>query len=150
MEEATKVSDKQIKKEQRKMKREAKYERRYGNPAMAILVKHDPSVRPYYERYKKANREGMVSLVFVAIFVLLGVVDILMILLTQKESWGITYAVDFLIALYWLQDFKISEQKADMLRHEFIQYADSAAVVRATKEMFGKDKDESDKAEKVG
>lgn len=143
------VSDKQVKREQRRMKREATRERRYGNPAMMKLAENDPGVRPYYERYKRVKREGAISLIFVALCLLLGVFDIVMILLSQKDSWGFNFGIDFLLALYWLQDFKISEREADLLRHEFVQYADRDAVVKTTKELFRKDDNEPDKAEKV-
>lgn len=141
--------NKEEKREARRLKREAKIERRYGSPAMMKLADNDPSVRPYYERYKNEKRAGMMSLVFVGIFLLLGFVDILMILITQKDSWGFTFGVDFLLALYWLNDYKISEQKADLLRHEFVQYADHNAVVKTMKDLFKGKKDESDKAKKM-
>lgn len=138
------VSDKDMKKANRKLMREARIERRYGSPIMRKVSEEDPMSRPYYDRYKRAKQEGTYSLVFCGLFLLLGVINIITILVTQKEGWGIAYAVDFLLSIYWLNDFKIAEQKADLARHEFVQYADKGAIAKVYKEMFGKDDNEKD------
>lgn len=146
-----KVSDKDIKREQRRLKREAKFERRYGNPAMMKLAENDPGVRPYYERYKRERKNGMVSLVFCAIFLVLGIADLIMLAITQDGGWASSFGIETLLSLFWLQDFKISENKADLLRHEFVQYANAHAVIKTVNQMAGKEivKDESDKAKKM-
>jgi hypothetical protein len=133
------LNDKELKKEMRRMKREAKYERRYGNPVMMKIAENDLNVRPYYERYKDVKRSQMWSLAMVGLFMLLGVVDILLVLFTQKESWVITLAVDLLISLYWVNDIKISEREADLLCHEFVQYADGEVIRRVANRMGGKE-----------
>lgn len=143
------LDGKQIKREQRRMKREAKRERRYGNPAMMKLAENDPGVRPYYERYKNTKRNGVISLAFCGVFLVLGTVQIILAFINPEGVTGVGMSFDFLLSLYWLQDFKISEREADLLRHEFVQYADKDAVVKTTKDLFGKDGDESDEAEKV-
>ena len=145
------LSDKEMKKEMRRLKREAKEERRYGNPAMMKLAENDPGVRPYYERYKRERKNGMVSLVFCAIFLVLGIADLIMLAITQDGGWASSFGIEAVLSLFWLQDFKISDNRADLLRHEFVQYANAHAVIKTVNQMAGKEivKDESDKAKKV-
>lgn len=138
------VKDKDLKRANRKLMREARIERLYGSPIMRKVAENDPMSRPYYDRYKRAKQEGTYSLFFCGLFLLLGVIDIIIILVTQKEGWGIAYAVDFLLSLYWLNDYKIAEQKSDIARHEFVQYADKEAISKAYKDFFGKDDNEKD------
>lgn len=75
----------------------------------------------------------------VVLFMLLGVTRILQALFTQEESYGTMFVVDLLISLYWVNNIKISEREADLLCHEFVQYADGEVIRRVANQMGGKE-----------
>lgn len=142
------------KKKIKEMKRDARMERRYGIPLMRKIADNEKEARrewvaDYYFRFRAKRREGTFDLVMVAIFMLLATLDIVMCIITAKEGWGNTFAVDVLLSLYWLLSFRICEVEADRFLDKFIDLADYKSKEKAVNSEMGKDEDGTDKAEKV-
>ena len=123
-----KSMSKEDKKKARALKRDARMEKRYGIPLMRKIADNETAkgydwISDYYFRFRAKRREGNFDLIMVAIFLLLGIFDVIICIVTNKESWGNTFGIDVILSLYWLLSFRICELESNRYLDKFIDMA---------------------------
>lgn len=119
------------KKTERFLKREAREERRYGDPILRKMAENDPSVGRHYARYKNARKQGDTSLIMVAVFLALGVLSLIMLVATQSMGWGYAFGFQSLVAFYWLSEYKQCCIREELATFKLIYFADSQVAIDA-------------------
>lgn len=119
------------KKTERFLKREAREERRYGDPILRKMVENDPSIGRLYAQYKNARRQGNTSLIMVAVFLALGVLSLIMLVATRNMGWGYGFGFQTVMALYWLAEFKQCCIREELTTFKLIYFADYQATMDA-------------------
>lgn len=127
----TKRKLRQTKRENRKLLKAAKIERAYGNIVMRSCVKHQPNLESLYDEYKMKLRDSRHSMLIGCFFGGLG----LAVACLGDFVFG---CMDLIMALQWFATSERYSMKADLLRHEFLQYADVKTIERAYEDITGK------------
>ena len=143
-----KEAERNLKREMKKQKLEARRMRWYGNPHLNALAEEDPGVRPYYHSYLFKKEAIQADWAMAILFLIVGGVEIFTSIFTLTD-FGVGISFNFLLSLYWFLSVRIEENACDLLRHEIVQYADGEAALRAYKRVSGEKLEEKVYGEKV-
>lgn len=121
------------KKEMRALKRDARMERRYGNPLMRKIADNDPSVSMYYYQYRGKKREAWFDYLFCAIFLSLGLVEIILLVFREDKA-STWFGIDALWAMFWLLSARICFVEAERYADKLVTWASQEAKEKALKD----------------
>lgn len=127
----TKRKLRETRRENRKLLKATKIERAYGNIVMRSCAKHQPNLESLYEEYKMKLRDSRHTMLIGCAFGGFG----LAMACLGEFVFG---CMDLIMALQWFATSERYSMKADLLRHEFLQYADVKTIERAYEDITGK------------
>lgn len=137
------MNEKDYKKQLRADKRDARKERWYGKPLFRRIADNECEknrfwVADYYYKYRNKNQEKMIDLVFMGIFLLLQLLDLVMLIIEQDGSWVYSFSINGILMLYWLLCARICDVEADRLADKFISCASIESKRKAVEAETGK------------
>ena len=137
------MNEKDYKKQLRAEKRDARKERWYGKSLFRRIADYECEanrfwVADYYYQYRNKNQEKTIDLVFMGIFLLLQLLDLVMLIIKPDGSWGYSFGINGMLMLYWLQCVRICDIEADRLADKLISLASEESKRKAVEAETGK------------
>ena len=124
-------------KKTRALKRDARLERRYGNPLMRKIADNDPSVATYYRWWRAKQQEQRWDYIVSAAFLGLALLEIIILLFSEEKdiSFGSTVCVFW--GMYFLLCARMCDIEADRVLDKFTTWASTEAKEKALKDYCG-------------
>ncbi len=112
-------------KKDRALKKDARLERRYGDKLLRKIADNETAsgnkwVAQYYYQYRAKKQECFYDAVFAALFFLFGIFDLIMIFVKQDGVWSVSFALQGLFALHFLNCARMCTIEGDYLSDKLI------------------------------
>lgn len=114
-----------IKTKDRALKRDARLERRYGDKLLRKIADNETAsgnvwVAQYYYQYRAKKQECFYDSIFAALFFLFGIFDLIMIFVKQDGAWSVSFALQGLFALHFLNCARMCTIEGDYLSDKLV------------------------------
>lgn len=140
------------KKEIRRLKREAREERAYGNPVLRTIVDYNPQVKRLYNHYKEEKQLARVGGILKWVMLGLGVSSFISdcIMAIQGISRDFTSpSIAVGMGLCWWNYQEIHQMRAERLSQDIIRHTDKESIEKAFNSLVEGEKNGTDKAKKM-
>ena len=143
--------EKDNKKEERALKRDARLERKYGNPVLRKLADFEEEdshfrVAGYYYRFRNKRCEAHHDTFCALLFFVLAFTGLILCLVTTKDSWSVSFGIDGLFGLYFLLCARMCDVEGDRFADKLISLSTDDNKKKAV-EALAKEKKDGSNAE---